>query len=78
MTYYALDRSPATVAQLGHARIVAFAVKDARNGYAASAHNRHRIGLADAERLCRSLYEMPLADALAINKVSVDDPETTA
>ena len=65
MTYYALDRSPDTVAQLGHARIVAFTVKDARNSYAASGHNRHRIGLADAERLCRSLYEMPLADALA-------------
>jgi len=65
MTYYALDRSPDTVAQLGHARIVAFAVKDARNEYAVSGHNRHRIGLADAERLCRSLYEMPLADALA-------------
>jgi len=66
MTYYALDRSPDTVAQLGHARIVAFAVKAARNGYVGQASgHRHRIGLADAERLCRSLYEMPLADALA-------------
>jgi len=65
MTYYALDRSPATVAQLGHARIVAFAVKDARNGYVRDDDYRQRAGAGEAARLCRLWYGIKLADALA-------------
>jgi len=66
MTYYALDRSPATVAQLGHARIVAFTVQAARNGYVLeAAGHRQRAGAGEAARLCRLWYGIKLADALA-------------
>jgi len=65
MTYYALDRSPATVAQLGHARIVAFTVKDARDGYVRDDAHRQRAGAGEAARLCRLWYGVKLADALA-------------
>ena len=66
MTYYALDRSPATVAQLGHARIVAFTVQAARYGYVLeAAGHRQRAGAGEAARLCRLWYGIKLADALA-------------
>ena len=66
MTYYALDRSPDTVAQLDHARIVAFTVQVARNGYVReAAGHRQRAGAKEAARLCRLWYGIKLADALA-------------
>jgi len=70
MTYYALDRSPDTVAQLGHARIVAFTVQVARNSYVRQdAPHRQRAGAGEAARLCRLWYGVKLSDALAAGVV---------
>ena len=65
MTYYALDRSPDTVAQLGHPRIVAFTVKAARRGYGQDdVRFRQYVSAKEAARLCRLWYGIKLADAL--------------
>ena len=66
MTYYAIDRSSAAVANWGHPQIIAFTVRAARNEYVRQdAARRYRASAVVAARLCLLWYGMSLADALS-------------
>jgi len=61
MTHYAADRTPP-----GPARLVAFTLREARDGYVkADTAHRETVTAKNAASLCKAWHGMKLADALA-------------